>query len=84
VFRSFNLTNLAGLSDAEQYGRGDLNGDGVNNFNDFRVFEADYDAVHGGGALTASVGVPEPSSFYLAFILPAVLATWRRSPSKSQ
>ena len=73
LFRSFNLTNLAGLSDAEQYGRGDLNGDNLNNFNDFRLFEADYDAVHGGGALAAAVGVPEPSGLLLCCLaLPAV------------
>jgi hypothetical protein len=78
VFRGFNLTSLAGLSDAEQYGRGDLNGDGVNNFNDFRVFEADYDAVHGGGALAASVGVPEPSGVCLALMALAIAAAGRR------
>ena len=78
VFRSFNLTNLAGLSDAEQYGRGDLNGDNLNNFNDFRLFEADYDAVHGGGALAAAVGVPEPSGVCLTFLTLVILSASAR------
>lgn len=79
VFRSFNLTNLAGLSDAEQYGRGDLNGDGQNNFGDFRLFEADYDAVYGGGALAAAVGVPEPSGLLLCCLALAPVARLRSS-----
>ena len=79
VFRSFNLTNLAGLSDAEQYGRGDLNGDGQNNFGDFRLFEADYDAVHGGGALAAAVSVPEPSGLLLCCLALAAVARLRSS-----
>lgn len=79
VFRSFNLTNLAGLSDAEQYGRGDLNGDGQNNFGDFRLFEADYDAVHGGGALAAAVGVPEPSGLLLCCLALPPVARLRSS-----
>lgn len=72
VFRSFNLTNLAGLSDAEQYGRGDLDGDGLNNFKDFRLFQADYDAANGAGAFAAATGVPEPSGLLLCCLaLPA-------------
>src|SRR5690606_20862386 len=84
VFRGFNLTNLAGLSDAEQYGRGDLNGDGVNNFNDFRLFEADYDAANGMGALAAATGVPEPSGVCLALMAAAIAAAGRRRLSNCQ
>ena len=78
VFRSFNLTNLAGLSDAEQYGRGDLNGDGANNFEDFRLFQAVYDAVHGDGALAAAAGVPEPSGAGLALSAAGAACCGRR------
>lgn len=77
VFRSSHLTSLAGLSDAEQYGRGDLNGDGTNNFNDFRLFEADYDAANGIGALAAATGVPEPSSVCLALLASVVAVAGR-------
>lgn len=84
VFRGFNLTNLAGLSDTEQYGRGDLNGDGVNNFNDFRLFEADYDAANGMGALAAATGVPEPGGVCLALMAAAIAAAGRRRLSNCQ
>ena len=68
IFRDNNLTNLAGLSGAEQYGRGDLNGNGVNDFYDFRVFKTDFDGANGAGAFTAAFGeVPEPAALALAF-----------------
>jgi hypothetical protein len=78
VFRSFNLTNLSGLSDAQQYGRGDLNGDEANDFDDFRLFQADYDAVHGDGALAAAARVPEPSGACLALVAASAAFCGRR------
>ena len=61
------LGSLAGLSLAQQYGAGDLNGDGANDYDDFRIFQTDFDAAHGAGALErALAGVPEPGALGLA------------------
>lgn len=64
IFRNNNLIALdPNLSDAQTAALGDLNGDGVNNFQDFRLFQADFDAANGVGALAALVGaVPEPAT----------------------
>lgn len=68
VFRNNNLVALdPNLSDAQTAALGDLNGDGVSNFLDFRLFQADFDAANGVGALNALVSaVPEPSSIALS------------------
>jgi hypothetical protein len=59
--------DLSSLSKAEAYQQGDLNGDNANNFVDFRLFKADYDAANGVGAFAAMSGVvPEPTSALLA------------------
>lgn len=69
--------NLAGLSNAELYGFGDLNGDGANNELDFSQFKSLYDAANGAGAFAAMLsGVPEPGSMMLVLVAASVgLAT---------
>jgi hypothetical protein len=70
---------LAGLTAVLKHNRGDLNGDGVNDFKDFRVFEADFDAANGLGAFAAMVDVPEPrAAALLAAYLAALLPISRR------
>ena len=60
--------NLSGLSGAEAYGKGDLDGDGDNDYHDFLLFKSDFNAANGAGALEAAMlGVPEPSSLVLVF-----------------
>jgi len=59
----YNLTDMTGLTAAERAARGDLTGDGRNNFADFRLFQADFNLVNGVGALEALLAsVPEPAS----------------------
>jgi hypothetical protein len=66
---------LVGLSPAELYGLGDLNGDGANNEFDFAQFKDLYDDANGLGAFDAMLsGVPEPGSFTLLFIAAISLA----------
>lgn len=61
--------NLVGLSIAERYGFGDLNGDGANNELDFSQFKALYDDANGAGAFVAMLnGVPEPGSMMLVLV----------------
>ncbi|MBA4107902.1 MAG: hypothetical protein C0485_19390 [Pirellula sp.] len=67
VFIAGAYADLTSLSKAEAYQLGDLNADNANNFTDFRLFKADYDAVNGVGAFAAMSGaVPEPSAALLA------------------
>jgi hypothetical protein len=66
-------TDLSGLSPAESYGHGDLDGDGDSDFADFRLFKSDFDAANGVGAFEAmSNGVPEPASSKLIFVAAAI------------
>ncbi len=69
VYISGAQTNLAGLSPADAYARGDLNLDGVNNLVDMDLFIDAYDASHGVGAFAAMLaGVPEPSASVLSVV----------------
>ena len=54
-FRTHHLENLSGLSRAQSYQFGDLDGDGDNDFMDFRLFQADYVAVNGQSAFAARI-----------------------------
>lgn len=67
VFSDNHLTSMPGLPAAATYAFGDLNGDGSNNFADFKIFESDYDAANGAGTFASLVAsnVPEPSSLLL-------------------
>jgi hypothetical protein len=79
VFLEGSLTNLAGLTDAQQYRRGDLNGDNETDFDDFRIFEADFNAANGAGALAeALAGVPEPGTGAMAVAAVAAARIGRR------
>lgn len=67
VFIAGAYADLSSLSKAEAYQLGDLNADHANNFTDFRLFKADYDAANGVGAFATMTGaVPEPSAALLA------------------
>jgi glucose/arabinose dehydrogenase len=72
VFRTSHLTSMAGMSKAQSYGLGDLDGDGDNDFSDFRLFQADYVANNGAAAFARLLSVPEPSR--CALVLPLVAA----------
>jgi hypothetical protein len=66
VFVAGAYADLTSLSKAEAYQLGDLNADNANDFADFRLFKADYDAANGAGAFAAMSGaVPEPSAALL-------------------
>lgn len=87
VFVAGAYTDLTGLSKAEAYALGDLNGDGANNFVDFRLFKQDYDAVNGVGAFVAMAGiVPEPNTSTLlgAVCLAALIFVRSSAASTSQ
>ena len=66
LFRANAGTTQAGMSDVQSYPSGDIDGDQDNDFLDFRLFQADFDAANGTGALAAIAAVvPEPSATFL-------------------
>lgn len=61
--------DLSGMSQAQGYAFGDLNGDGVNDHTDFALFETAFDDANGIGAFAAMLaGVPEPGSAMLVML----------------
>ena len=69
AFIAGSETTLSGLPQVEQYARGDLNGDGVNDILDFAMFKQDYIQLNGGGAFAALFqNVPETSTCALSLI----------------
>jgi glucose/arabinose dehydrogenase len=77
LFIGSNLLNLSGMSLAQAYGHGDLDGDLDNDFDDFLLFEADFDEANGPGAFQEFLNshVPEPNGLLLA-LLACLHASW--------
>jgi hypothetical protein len=80
IFRqNLAATLTPGLSDAQSYALGDIDGDQDVDFFDFRMFQTDFDAANGVGALAALAGaVPEPSSLGLVAMTCGILGATRR------
>jgi hypothetical protein len=75
--------DLSGLTPEETRRRGDINGDGVNNFQDFVLFRQAYDMAHGAGSFAALASyVPEPSAVALVVIAGATIAVRYRGHRK--
>jgi hypothetical protein len=80
-FLDFFHTSFAGLTPAQAFSRGDINGDFLSNHTDFRIFKGAYEDQHGQGAFEAALRVPEGSSAALAvFGATAWLLTCRSRP----
>jgi glucose/arabinose dehydrogenase len=82
-FRAHHLIDISGMTKAESYKFGDLDGDGDNDFTDFRLFQRDYVAEHGMAAFAKLLTVPEPSSFVLSFLAAMFLGNFFRRRSAS-
>ena len=67
-FASHILQDLSTLTVAQAAAVGDLNQDLANDYDDFLLFRADYDAANGAGALAAVMAVPEPSSVVMLLV----------------
>jgi len=60
-FRSGQHTDLSGLTQAEAYALGDLNGDSRNDHADFTLFKSLFEAANGAGSFATMLAtVPEP------------------------
>lgn len=72
--------DLSGMSLYEAAVAGDLNGDGANDYRDFRLFKADFIDANGAAAFAALAGaaVPEPAAATLAVLMTGVVAGLRR------
>ncbi|TWT92904.1 hypothetical protein Pla108_40440 [Botrimarina colliarenosi] len=74
-----HLVTLSGTTAFETFSQGDIDGDGDNDFGDFRLFKADYIAANGLPAFLAlTAAVPEPSSAALICLTAAAAAVTRR------
>lgn len=70
AFKASVGDDLSGLSREASYLRGDVDFDGDNDIDDFRVFRSVYNAELGAGAFESiAANVPEPSSIGIATIL---------------
>lgn len=79
VFIAQAGTNLAGLSTAQAYTRGDLDGDGDNDYGDFKIFKSDYIQVNGAAAFAAlTQSVPEPGTLVICLLGLLVFGASRR------
>jgi hypothetical protein len=64
-----HLQNLGGTLHIDTFALGDINGDLVNDYRDFRLFKADYIAANGAGAFARIIsGVPEPGTLGLMML----------------
>ncbi len=86
AFKAAQGSVFAGLTTAQAYLLGDLDGDFDRDLNDFGRFETAFDVANGSGsfvALLRSANVPEPASFLLiAFVgIAGLLVRTRRVPS---
>jgi hypothetical protein len=81
TLRTNQHTNISALTDAQAYAAGDLNGDKLNNHDDFKLFKVLFDAANGVGAfevMLASIPEPATGAMSLAALL-AVAAARRRT-----
>jgi hypothetical protein len=70
MFKAGQGLDFTGLSLAQVYVLGDMNGDFVHDLDDFSVFRSEFERFNGPGSFARMLaGVPEPGSFALASIL---------------
>lgn len=77
-FRSGQQTDMAGLTVAQAYSLGDLNGDFNNNHADFVLFKTLFESANGAGSFGAMLAsVPEPGCMILVLSLVVPMANAR-------
>jgi hypothetical protein len=81
-FKTYFQTSFTGLSAAEAFSRGDLNGDFLSNHADFRIFKVAYNDQVGEGALELAMATPEPSNMMLLVLCAVSSLAQRRKRRK--
>lgn len=76
-------TDLESLSPAVLYRKGDMNGDGLNDYTDFRLFKNAFIEYHGAEAFSRLLAVPEPDAIILLGSLLFVGGMSRLRPSNN-
>ena len=70
MFRNGQFRDLTGLTPAQAFAMGDLNGDFRNNHADFVIFKDAFEAANGENAFAALFAeVPEPSTILMAIVV---------------
>jgi hypothetical protein len=77
-FRAGRHTDMTGLTIAQAYAQGDLNGDFANNHADFVLFKSSYVSAHGAAAFSRLLTVPgRPPALPIAFAIAIALSANR-------
>jgi hypothetical protein len=80
MFRAGQFRDMTGLTPAQAYAMGDLNGDFRNDHADFVIFKHLFETAHGANAFAALFAeVPEPSTFLSAVIAASAVFMLRRA-----
>lgn len=79
IFRDNHEVPLEGLSLAQSYGRGDLDTDGDNDYDDYLLFVDDFIDANGVSAFKALTRVPEPSTWISLLACMSVIYLTRSS-----
>lgn len=84
ILDMFGLTDFSGLTEAQAYLRGDLDGDFDSDINDYYLFRSDYIDENGAPAFAAMLAsVPEPSSLTLVVLVVLGTIAVHRRPAIS-
>ena len=84
LFRGGMGVDLTGMSPADAFMNGDLDGDFDNDLTDFVIFRDAYEVVNGSVSLEALLAVPEPSSILLCLSMGSAMAVATRSIRRRQ
>jgi exonuclease III len=80
MFRNGQFRDLTGLTPAQAFAMGDLNGDFRNNHADFVIFKDAFEAANGANAFAALFAeVPEPSTILMAIVVAGAGLILRRA-----
>jgi HpiC1 cyclase/Cellulase (glycosyl hydrolase family 5) len=79
LFITNSYADLSGYSPAQKFLHGDLDRDGDNDFDDFRIFKSDFIAANGETAFEALLVTPEPASIVLALLASLFVPTMLRA-----
>jgi hypothetical protein len=78
-FKSGQGANLSGLTLAQVYAVGDLNGDRIHDLTDFVAFRAAFEQANGAGAFARMLkNVPEPASAWMLLIIAPTMVCVQR------